>query len=215
MPDIVTPFKLTPTQSKLVADTVAAGKVDWSSSSLASLRSAIRTHYRREQKNLCAFCRKEVSLRSALNAQVEHVLPKTLYPQFMFEPANLCVVCADCNEIKRNQETANEVPDPLRNGGKRRYPRASSSFKIVQPHYECFDEHIVIFHLYYVEKTAKGHFTIGACELNRHMRRFGWTAPIYDDSDVAEAMTRYLDAKSFMEQSAAMDKLRRLLALSR
>ena len=68
---------------------------DWSDKSLESLRKIIRDFYRKEQVGKCAYCKRDVSLQSASNSHVEHILPKSRYFKFIFEPKNLCVICAE------------------------------------------------------------------------------------------------------------------------
>lgn len=186
----------------------------WSADDLQALRVAVRNHYRDAQHGLCAYCRQPVSLQSAANCHVEHIAPKSLYPEFMFEPRNLCVVCADCNEIKRNQEVTATVPDTVNKGSRRKlYPRTSSAFKIVHPHFDVYDEHIERVHRFYVDLSPKGHFTIGACRLNRFVQAHGWTAPTYDDAVVAQMMTDWLQAPGQAEKSAAIRRLAKMLIL--
>jgi hypothetical protein len=184
----------------------------WGKDEFSGLRAVIRNHYRGQQRGRCAYCKNEVSIQDALNCHVEHIAPKSKYRAFLFEPKNLCVICSDCNTIKRNQEVIREEPDPVVNGLRRvRYPRASSAFLIVHPHFDTWDDHIQIFGRFYVDKTPKGHFTIGACMLNRHLRRFGWEPPLVDDAAMRDAMNIYLNAADPIAKSAALLRLMRLL----
>src|ERR1700741_3266522 len=103
MPDIDTAVVFTQSVSRAIKSTSALPTFtyrDWSCPELESVRSFIRAHYRGEQGGLCSYCRKGVSIVSSQNCHVEHIAPKAKYPQFMFEPKNLCVICADCNAIK-------------------------------------------------------------------------------------------------------------------
>jgi uncharacterized protein (TIGR02646 family) len=184
----------------------------WSEDDLSEIRSAIRNHYRNEQNGLCAYCRNPISIHDALNCHVEHIAPKSKYPEFIFEPKNLCVICSDCNAIKRNQEVMRNEPDTIANGSNRKiYPRSSSAFFIVHPHFDDWDEHIQIFGKYYVDKSQKGHFTIGACVLNRHLRKFGWEPPLVNDEDMRNAMTRYLNVTDPVSKASALVQLMRLM----
>lgn len=152
---------------------------DWNkealSKDLSELRSFIRKHYRDEQAGKCAYCRKDVSLVSALNCHVEHIVPKSLHDKYMFLPKNLCVVCADCNQIKKDKETLT-----LNQKGqtRSRYPAVSSGFHIVHPHFDNYEEHIDINReCWYIDKTLKGHFTIGVCKLNQRCGDYGIDEP--------------------------------------
>lgn len=216
MADISNPVQITaefiPVIDK-VRDHADFNHKKWSLDDLEGFRKLVRDHYRNEQRGSCAYCKGALSLQSAANCHVEHIAPKSKYLDFMFEPKNLCVVCADCNEIKREQEVHNEEPDPVNNGARRRrYPRAASAFKIVHPHYDNFYDHIEIFGRYYGDKTDKGHFTIGACKLNRRLRRFGWEVD-FEDADVASAAQQYLDTTEPLARTRSLHALKRMLVL--
>ena len=67
---------------------------------------------------------------------------------------------------------------------------------------------------YYVDKTKKGHFTIGVCGLNRRrLHLFGWEAE-YDDADVAAAATEYLETKEPVARSRALRALKKKLVIT-
>ena len=145
---------------------------NWSDEKLLNIRKEIRDHYRKVQKGICIYCRQSVSLQSASNAHVEHIAPKSLYSKFMFEPKNLCVVCADCNEIKREKEVTNCCEDTISTTPKI-YPRSSGSFIIYHPHFDEWDKHILLFSGFYIDITQKGAMTISICRLNRKLHKFG------------------------------------------
>ena len=186
---------------------------DWGHEALESLRCSIRDFYRNEQKGICVYCRKDISLRSASNCQVEHVAPKSLYPEFIFEARNLCVICADCNEIKREQESLNRAVDTVKSKNARdRYPRTSNSFMLVHPHFDIYSDHIeIVGNYFYVDKTKKGHFTIGACRLNRKLYEFGWQKEFVDEGELATTMGVYLKEKNSIKRAALLHKLRHQL----
>jgi len=213
MADIGKPIVFTREQKQLIADAVATPSFthrDWGAEDLEPLRSAVREYYRVKQKGRCAYCKKDVSLRSASNCHVEHIAPKSKYQQFMFEPKNLCVICADCNEIKREQEVHVREPDTIApKKAPKQYPRSSNAFRIVHPHFDTYDDHIFVFGQFYVDKSDKGLFTIGACMLNRKLRKFGWT-PEFDQAAINEAAGKLLEAKDPNERTHAMLLLKRL-----
>ncbi len=185
---------------------------DWSSDDVSSVRKAARDHYRNEQGGLCAYCRNQVSLRAADNCHVEHIVPKSKRIDFIFHEKNLCVVCADCNTIKRSKETTNDEVDTLGNLDAKIYPRSSGAFLIFHPHFDNYSEHIEKFGSYYFDLTDKGHFTIGCCVLNRRLRSFGWDEGVIDDSVVEALMHRYLGTSNRLEKASAMTALMRYYA---
>ncbi|EKL9958197.1 hypothetical protein PTB57_005023 [Vibrio parahaemolyticus] len=73
---------------------------NWGDSDLLPVRTHIRNHYGPLQKYKCYYCREKLSRRSTCNRQVEHIVCKSEYEKFMFEPKNMILICSDCNEIK-------------------------------------------------------------------------------------------------------------------
>jgi len=174
----------------------------WSSEELLSIRTEARHHYFNAQKGKCAFCKQSLSLKSSFNCQVEHIVPKSLHPEYIFTAENLCVICADCNEIKREQETLNAVPETIKQKTKRKkYPRSSNAFLIIHPHFDNYDDHILIVNGLYVDRgSKKGNFTIGACNLNRRLAKFGWEPEIVDDAVLMNEMNLYLKEKGELKR---------------
>jgi hypothetical protein len=186
----------------------------WGDVDLQEIRSAVRDFYRNQQLGYCSFCRQNVSLISPLNSHVEHIVPKSRHIDFMFMPKNLCVICADCNTIKREQETLGEIPDTLERPGEiQQYPRSSNAFKIVHPHFDIYVENILEVNGFYLDLTPKGHFTIGACKLNRKLQQFGWENNLYSRAEISEVMNRYLAENEPIRQAAILERLKRMILL--
>jgi hypothetical protein len=97
---------------------------------------------------------------SGLAWDVEHVVPKSLRPDFMFEPLNLAAACKDCNTAKR-------VFQVLANPRRRTYPKESDRFVIVHPHFDTYDEHLRFKDYVFSPLTTKGLQTMVACNLVR------------------------------------------------
>lgn len=191
-------------------DSMGFSHSDWGSDELMLLRSNIRAFYRTEQAGVCAYCKGDVSLVSAGNAHIEHIAPKSLYLTFIFEPKNICVVCADCNTIKRNQEVLNEVPDTFSRVFVR-YPRSPSAFKIVHPHFDDYDDHILVKGRIYIDKSLKGSFTIGVCKLNRYFHEFGVDDDFVDDDEIIAVMNSFMEGRSSSQKAHALNKLRDMI----
>ncbi|PLC56159.1 HNH endonuclease [Photobacterium carnosum] len=217
MPLINEEFNFTREQQELVSQKLADDSflhTDWGNDDLQDVRSSLRRFYRSKQIGKCAFCFNEVSFVSAANAQVEHIAPKSLHRQFIFEPKNLCVICADCNTIKRDQEVLNEMPETINNPNARvRYPRASSAFKIVHPHFDNYQTHIIKRGKVYVDRTPKGQFTISACKLNRFFHQFGFEEDFVDDEILIVLMTSFIASGTTHERKIVLDALKDLMIL--
>lgn len=210
MAEIDTAIKYSPEQLKVIErklNDVNFTHSEWSSDDLQNLRSGIRDFYRIKQNGKCAYCQNDISIRSAANCHVEHIIPKSIILKFIFEPKNLCVICADCNEIKRNKEVLNNEQITTVNKTPKQYPRASNSFLIVHPHFDNYNDHIEKFGQYFFDKTNKGHFTIGACLLNRRLREFGWEEQVIDENIVRMLMQSYMDSSDRAQQATALRSL--------
>ncbi|CAM1369370.1 HNH endonuclease family protein [Tenacibaculum litopenaei] len=214
MADINIPIELSADSKKIIADKKLEQNFSyqsWGDTELEAVRSEIRNYYKTKQNAKCAFCQQPVSLVSAFNCQVEHIVPKKLHEDFMFTPTNLCVICADCNQIKRDQETLNEIPETMTQASKRKkYPRSSGAFKIVHPHFDVWHDHIVIFDDLYVDQTMKGHFTIGACKLNRKLHEFGYVEEITNDEQISELMNQFLEETDSIKRRQLLNKIKKI-----
>lgn len=184
---------------------------NWRDDDLKPYRKLVRDYYRAIQSGLCAFCKQNISLVATGNCHIEHIVPKAKHPQFIFEPKNLCVICSDCNTIKRAKEVHKVDPDVLSNGPViQRYPRSSKAFLIVHPHFDKWDDHIEKFGNLYADRTDKGLFTMGACTLNRRLREFGWEAVVASENEVRRICSEVAtttDAIVFRRKMAALQRL--------
>ncbi|GAB6454598.1 hypothetical protein bcgnr5380_56450 [Bacillus cereus] len=155
---------------------------------MESVRVEIRNFYRVEQRANCVYCNGPVSLQSATGAPVEHIASKAKYPNYIFEPLNLCVACADCNEIKNDREVLDPVvisPAP------KRYSKKTQHYRIVHPHYDTYEDHIEHVGVFYWGKTKKGSYTIYICGLDRYVRYFHMSQEILDQLDLISDRHRF------------------------
>lgn len=182
-------YSYTEEENNLISS-ITITKDTWDSDDIVELKKAIRNFYRKEQKIKCAYCKNPVSLVYPDNCHIEHIAPKSLHPEYIFTTQNLCVICAECNKIKRNQETINAIPDTIKKKLKTKYPDKSEHFFIVHPHFDNYDDHIHIVNGFYIDKASKkGNFTIGACLLNRKFLFMGWEPETVDNTDIINKLT--------------------------
>lgn len=212
MPHINDCYSFTKIEQKTIKDLMDQGfnYRDWGCDDLQEIRSNIRRFYRDVQRGLCPYCMKAISLHAAGNAHVEHILPKSLFQSFIFEPKNLCVICADCNTAKNNGNAINDDEMDTCNGAAQTYPRSTKRFKIVHPHIDEYSEHIVRTGIFYVDKTPKGHFTIGICKLNIATHKYGHEEGVIDDFDYFQMMQKFQSGTD-IEQREVFDKIRALI----
>ncbi|WP_272656986.1 MULTISPECIES: HNH endonuclease [unclassified Providencia] len=208
MPDIEAPIKYCKSSLSTIKNMMSNSNFNyksWGDSSLLDLRKEIRDYYRKTQKGICVYCRQPISLQSASNAHVEHIAPKSLYEKFIFEPKNLCVVCADCNEIKREKEVRNNCDDTV-NTSPKNYPRSSGAFKIYHPHFDKWEQHILLLSGFYIDITPKGANTISICKLNRKLHVFGLDSKFIENPDLFHMAHKILESGN-----GNIDKIRELL----
>lgn len=213
-PDIVTPIEYSAAIKHLIKTLLANPNFtheNWEDDNLKDYRKLVRDYYRDAQSGLCAFCKQNISLVATANCHIEHIVPKSKYRKYIFEPKNLCVICADCNTIKRAKDV--HPPEVLSSGKPiQLYPRSSKAFFIVHPHFDKWEKHIVKFGSLYADLTEKGLFTMGACTLNRKLRKFGWEAIVASEADVRLACKEVSEAKDAIVMARKLTALHRLLA---
>lgn len=135
-------------------------KEDWDNKCLDSFKEHIRTYYRKLQHCKCAYCRMDISMATSYFT-IEHIVPKSMYPEWMYNPKNICLSCAVCNSSKNDKNV-------LRGGNYVTLPTETSEYIIVHPHKDRYSEHIeIIDGLLYKGLTGKGARTIEICNLTR------------------------------------------------
>lgn len=207
MNKLINCYSYTSEQDKLINS--LKGKSDiWNLDEIIDLKKDIRNFYRKQQKILCAYCKNPVSVIYPDNCHIEHIAPKSIHPEYMFEKKNLCVICADCNKIKRSQETINQIPDTIKKKYKTKYPDKSEDFLIVHPHYDIYDDHIHIENGFYIDKASKkGSFTIGACLLNRKFLYVGWEPQTVDNSELINNLMKVCNEVNHDKRTNMLEKL--------
>ncbi|KAB1158562.1 HNH endonuclease [Tenacibaculum aiptasiae] len=211
MPDINAPVVFNSEQTKLIRSKLEDDKFthkDWADESLLDLRSHIRNHYR-DLDGKCSYCKSDVSIQSANNANVEHIVPKSKVRNFIFEPKNLCTICVDCNTIKREQEVGNTEINPIKRKEEyKHYPRSSNAFIIVHPHFDNYEEHIFKCGDFYIDLSSKGSQTMLVCKLNRKSHKFGIEPILLSQSELFDLMNAIMAEKNYTKQMMLMTKLR-------
>lgn len=159
---IQSPYTITLADKKAIekASNGNPQKEDWEKSTLKDFKGRVRQHYRDQQNDRCAYCRMDISSATG-SFHIEHIIPKSLHPEWMYNPKNLCVACSNCNSAKYNDNVLSS--DKYTN-----LPSHSSDYLIVHPHLDNYFEHIqIVDGLLYKGLTKKGKFTIKTCNLTR------------------------------------------------
>lgn len=104
-----------------------------------SMLSQLKVHLAALQQNRCCYCRS--FLQNISHARpVEHVLPRSAYPQFSMEYFNLALACYTCNQAKKIQNWAE-----LHRAARRYYHHAAPT-TFFHPRFHDYHEHVAFEH---------------------------------------------------------------------
>lgn len=139
---------------------------DWASESFGMVKKTIKDHYLKVQDYTCCFCRQRIVVKHNRGWDTEHIISRSSYPKFMFHPQNLCVTCIDCN-VEKNSKNVLVASRKIT-----KFPARSSSYLIVHPHFDNYDEHIRVFVAgqLYGWITPKGRETLNVYGLDRFLK---------------------------------------------
>jgi hypothetical protein len=147
----------------------------WSAEQAEPFRRLIKAKCVKHQKRVCCYCQQSIPSRNFKHWELDHVLPKSKFPQFAFELLNLAVACPDCNNFKANKQVS-------RGKSYRRLPKRSDCYLIVHPVIDRFNDHVIRKGFIYVPKTDKGRRTIEVCNLLRYAVEFiDWENPASEE----------------------------------
>ncbi|MCH7295825.1 HNH endonuclease [Acinetobacter higginsii] len=142
-------------------------------SEILELKRFIRSHFLNQTNNTCFYCKHQIPSQHGRYWDIDHILPKSLYSNFLFESENLIVSCVDCNSAKGNKN-----PHKSKNTKVKKLPKGSDKYTFIHPFYDNYDDHIQIKktahsnHHFLLKKTEKGSQTIDFCNLNRFIHSY-------------------------------------------
>jgi hypothetical protein len=96
---------------------------------------ALRAHLANAQGDRCCYCRKLMP-NTGHARPIEHVLNRSLWPQFSLFYWNLALACYDCNSLKGVKRWI-DSPNHLRN-----YPADTGFCANYHPRYHSYDKHV-------------------------------------------------------------------------
>lgn len=160
---IANPYQKTADDEALIRQASPGIKrsTDWEKDCLREYKTRVRDYYRIIQKRRCAYCRTVVRTSQA-PAEIEHIIPKSQNPQWMYEPFNQCMSCKSCNTKKSTKNVLSDQNVTV-------FPLQSADYILVHPHIDRYSQHInIIEGILYQGLTVKGSDTIRICGLNRY-----------------------------------------------
>lgn len=100
-----------------------------------ALKELLRDRLKSRQEPRCCYCKRWL-LNTAYASPIEHVLPRSIYPQFAVSARNLAIACYDCNDLKKKDDWGGFSGSPIL------YPGAEAATHFFHPRYHRFDDHI-------------------------------------------------------------------------
>lgn len=153
--------KLTPAQKQrqrfkvirdLHRDAKAGDKTVWSRLGDADKvhvywKGLMRDHLKKKQEPRCCYCKRWL-LNYAYASPIEHVLPRSIYPEHALRLKNLALACYDCNHLKDADDWGKVVgPFQTRDAVGFFHPRIHSYEEHIHYlHYETNDLEYISFH---------------------------------------------------------------------
>ncbi|MDH0336161.1 HNH endonuclease [Metapseudomonas otitidis] len=156
---------------------------DGKEDALTETKKEIKNHYLAVQDYTCAYCKQRVVVEHNGAWDTDHIIDKDGYPQFLFEPENLCLSCKDCNTIKSKKQV-------LKNKRRVTFPNKPGDYIFCHPHFHKYSEHVRIIKdgALYFPITKEGQSLIEICGLLRFSLAFAKYD--YADSDIASEVIR-------------------------
>lgn len=139
-------------------------KEDWSKSQYEVIKQRIKRELYLNQFDRCAYCRKVIEA-DAKYEPLEHIVAKSIKPQWMLHPKNLIVTCDSCNNLKGEVPTLFAAYENDEN-----LPEISAAYVIFNPHYDNWQDHLTYEDDIFIVPipNSKGSETIRICKLDRY-----------------------------------------------
>ena len=165
----------------LLEDLKPFEKSHWDNSTLNDIKEDIRAQLLDVQNEDCPYCGLDLGGTSS-NRHIEHIAPKSTYPQFLFTPENLALACQYCNglEKKGSVDTVGILQDEY----------DECEFYLVHPYYDDPDDH------YDWEEEDRKVLIIGKSDKGR------WSIDLFklDSAKMTELRARKLLAEEMMNE---------------
>jgi uncharacterized protein (TIGR02646 family) len=161
MPDINPPVNLDD-YAEIIDNNPHEDGENWGLPCYNRLKAFVKEHYSILQEDVCFYCK--INLRhGGYGEPIEHIVPKSDKPQWMFKPRNLALSCFPCNTKKNADNTLS-----LAGLGSINYPDTTDGFAIYHPHYDNWVDHMEQFYEFFLKPISdKGRETFKVCELYR------------------------------------------------
>lgn len=116
----------------------------WSSSYASGFKKWIKKRTLDKQGHYCCYCQRDLLKETDRNKHIEHILPKSKFPLFIFDPSNLAISCVRCNSDQKSDDvtflTVNLDKYKHRWSNK---VYNSNLYKFIHPNLDSIQEHLI------------------------------------------------------------------------
>lgn len=183
------------------------GYWDGDGKDIVAIKKEIKDHYLLAQDYACAYCKQRIEVKHNGMWDTEHIINKDEYPDFMFEPRNLCVSCKDCNTIKGKKSVIRRK--------RKTYPRLARHYTFCHPHYHDYYQHVRVIKeaMFYLPITDEGREMIEICGLLRFVYKFAGYGSVENNVPIVIIKLGHelQEAKTAHEQIAIMTIIQNLV----
>ncbi|WP_343306724.1 HNH endonuclease [Chitinophaga niabensis] len=162
---------LGPEEIHLIKAAINRGGDVWNDETLSDLKRKIKLHCLGLTTEQCCYCRTDFTNEFMMVVDIEHVLPKSKFGDFMFELFNLSVSCKRCNMSIKKERTdflldLNQIRLQPQNAGQYLFshPNLDNYFDNIEYLFKAKNDKKII---KYTPLTDKGRFTYNFFNLNQ------------------------------------------------
>lgn len=117
---------------------IQKGHNSWKDECISGLKSRIKEHLKERQNNFCCYCLRNMYGEFNYVIDIEHILPKHKFSQYMFDLNNLAASCKRCN-MKMKGRRLDFINDKFQEN---QNPFESENYYFIHPNTDSFVEHI-------------------------------------------------------------------------
>lgn len=145
----------------------------WNNVRVEQIKARIKEFYRLSSDEQCCYCKKDFGDEFNMVIDIEHILPKSIFHDYMFEVFNLNIACKRCNmRIKKDKIDFIVNIDKII---EQRFE--TSNYRFIHPNFDNYFNHIEIIQVirnnkklikYFVVKNSmKGNYTYNYFQLDK------------------------------------------------
>lgn len=181
-------------------------KKDWDDNDLKYHRMDIADYLYYINEGKCFYCKCEINKNSS-KEHIEHIIDKSDYDQFTYQPKNLTLACENCNTTKSIKSVLNR--DINSDCSYDDYPLNSNDYKIIHAYIDIYEECIKPGIIYEpIDNKRKGENTILMCGINHSIRVEQRQRMCDKKRKISSLISSQLDNKSIkIEASKIIDNL--------